>query len=54
MTGHSHELPSEQSLEHRLNAVRRDLARAEKEEPHRVSALTAEVKKLEAELKTGR
>ena len=51
MTEHSHKLPSEQTLEHRLNEAKRALARAEKEEPARVHALTAELKKLEAELK---
>lgn len=50
MTGHSHELPPQNVLQHRLNEVKRELARAEKEQPERVHALTEEVRKLEKQL----
>ncbi|WP_193363814.1 hypothetical protein [Gluconobacter oxydans] len=50
MTGHSHELPSQQKLEHRLKEVERDLARAEKSDPVRIHALEAEIKKIKSEL----
>ncbi|GEC60439.1 hypothetical protein [Gluconobacter oxydans] len=47
MTGHSHELPSQQKLEHRLKEVERDLARAEKSDPERIHTLKAEIKKIQ-------
>ncbi|MEN3166567.1 hypothetical protein [Gluconobacter sp. OJB] len=50
MADHSHALPSQQQLEHRLKEVERDLARAEKSEPERIHALKAEIKKIQAEL----
>ncbi|MBS1102600.1 hypothetical protein JK202_06155 [Gluconobacter sp. Dm-62] len=50
MTGHSHELPSQQKLEQRLKEVERDLARAETSDPERIHALTAEIKKIQSEL----
>ncbi|WP_139064359.1 oxysterol-binding protein [Gluconobacter morbifer] len=50
MTEHSHTLPSQQALKHRLEDVQRKLARAEKENSEHAHALRAEVKKLEAQL----
>ncbi|MBV1837362.1 hypothetical protein [Acetobacter estunensis] len=41
---------SAESLERRLKEVERDLAIAEKDRPEHVHALTAEKKKLEAQL----
>ncbi|MCE0744752.1 hypothetical protein LWC05_12770 [Acetobacter sicerae] len=46
----THHEPSAASLTHRLKEVERDLARAEKDNPEHVHALTEEKKKLEAQL----
>lgn len=45
-----HREPSATSLAHRLKEVERDLARAEKDNPEHVHALTEEVKKLRGQL----
>ncbi|GAB6966784.1 hypothetical protein JCM25156A_08210 [Komagataeibacter kakiaceti JCM 25156] len=46
----THHEPSAAALEHRLKEVERDLARAQKENPEHVHALTAEKKKLEDQI----
>ena len=46
----THHEPTAADLAHRLKQVERDLARAEKDNPEHVHALTAEKKKLESQL----
>ncbi|MFW7268141.1 hypothetical protein ACMAUO_09210 [Gluconacetobacter sp. Hr-1-5] len=46
----SHHEPSAAALAHRLKEVERELARAEKDRPEHVHALTEEKKKLEGQL----
>lgn len=46
----THHEPSATNLAHRLKEVERDLAQAVKDNPEHVHALTAEKKKLEAQL----
>ncbi|WP_173568563.1 hypothetical protein [Acetobacter conturbans] len=50
MTEHSHEVPSQQTLEHRLKEIQRELAEAHKNDPGKVHALTEKLKKLNAEM----
>ncbi len=46
----THHEPSAENLAHRLKEVEREMARAEKDNPEHVHALTEEKKKLEGQL----